>query len=66
MGQLQQDRASGSTSAGQSKWVNFSGTEQVGQLQWEDASLESMLKKAESVEAVEDDDSGTSFVVQEG
>ena len=36
----------------------------MGKLQWEDASLESMLKKAESEEAVEDDDSVTSFVVQ--
>ena len=38
----------------QSKWVNFSGTEQVGKLQREDASLESMFKKRESVEAVEE------------
>ena len=29
----------------------------MGKLQREDASLDSMLKKAESVEAVEDDDS---------
>ena len=37
----------------------------MGQLQREDASLESMFKKGESVEAVEDN-SVTSFVVQEG
>ena len=41
-------------------------SEQVGKLQREDASLESMFKKRESVEAVEDDNSVTSFVVQEG
>ena len=46
--------------------TNFSGTEQVGKLQREDASLESMFKKGESVEAVEHDNSVTSFVVQEG
>lgn len=41
-------------------------SEQVGKLQREDASLESMFKKAESVDAVEDENSVTSFVVQEG
>ena len=45
--------------------------EQVGQLQRDrasgtDASLENMFKKGESVAAVEDDNSVTPFVEQEG